>query len=692
MLFVGGSFKKQHFMFTKRRKENIMQWNDSVMTVKGVGPKTTSFLKKLNIETIGDLLEHYPVSYDCYEAPVTVHESNILDFAAVQGMIVNVPFVRQMNRRQIVTTQLRDCNGDMLRVVWFHMPFLRATIKPGMQFVLRGRLHGYGTSRMMEHPQIFTLGAYDALIGTRQPIYELTSGITSKTIGKAVSQVWKDGIILEETLSKEQRERWKLMDKQQAIHQIHFPESDCAVQKARERLVFEEFYTFLFGVRQMRRQLETEKNIYAIIEQPDVWELVKKLPYKLTNAQKRTFLDISLDMMGDHRMNRLVQGDVGSGKTIVAFLALYQTVLCHYQGAMMAPTEVLATQHYESLQTMIQTYQLPIRAVLLTGSMTVAQKRLVYQQIEKHEADIIIGTHALFQEKVIYHDLALVVTDEQHRFGVEQRKMLSDKGLAPHILVMSATPIPRTLAIIIYGDLDISVIDELPSNRLPIKNCAVDISYRPKAYEFLKKQIAMGHQAYVICPMIEESEQMDAENVVEYTKKLKKELPSTITISYLHGKMTNQEKDTIMKAFAANQIQILVATTVIEVGIDVPNATVIVIENAQQFGLAQLHQLRGRVGRGAAQSYCILINTSASKESKKRLDILNHSNDGFYIASQDLKLRGPGDFFGVRQSGMLEFKLADIYQDAEILKLASEAVDEAIREGHILQEKQVMIQ
>lgn len=655
-----------------------MDWNDSVMTVKGVGPKTAALMGKLGITTVGELLEYYPVSYDSYEVPVTVRQADFLDFAAVQGTIITSPSIRQMNRKQIVVSQIRDRNGDTLRVIWFHMPFLRGTMKPGMQFVLRGRLHGYGSARTMEHPQIFTLGAYDALIGSHQPIYALTAGLTSKTIGKAVSQVWESGIEIEESLSQDQRERWKLMNKKQAIQQIHFPQENAMLQEARKRLVFEEFYQFILGVRQMRQQLQMQKNIYAIIEQPQVWELVEKLPYRLTNAQRNAFSDICSDMIGEHRMNRLVQGDVGSGKTIVAFLALYQVALCHYQAAMMAPTEVLATQHYEALNKMIEQYELPIQAVLLTGSMTAAQKRAVYKQIESHEVDIIIGTHALFQEKVNYDELALVVTDEQHRFGVEQRKMLSEKGLAPHILVMSATPIPRTLAIIIYGDLDISVIDELPSNRLPIKNCAVDISYRPKAYEFLKKQVELGHQAYVICPMIEETEQMDAENVIEYTKKLRKELPANIVISYLHGKMKNQEKEQIMKAFGENQIQILVSTTVIEVGIDVPNATVILIENAQQFGLAQLHQLRGRVGRGNAQSYCILMNTSGSKESRKRLDILNHSNDGFFIASEDLKLRGPGDFFGVRQSGMLQFKLADIYQDAEILKQASEAVEEVI--------------
>ena len=374
-------------------------------------------------------------------------------------------------------------------------------------------------------------------------------------------------------------------------------------------------------------------------------------------------------------MSRLVQGDVGSGKTIVAVLALLNTALKGYQAAMMAPTEVLARQHYESITSLFEAYDIPIKVVLLTGSMTAKEKRRAYDRIECGLAKIIVGTHALIQDAVYYDNLALVVTDEQHRFGVKQRESFAKKGGVPHVLVMSATPIPRTLAIILYGDLDISVIDELPANRLPIKNCVVDTSYRQTAYTFMKKQIAEGRQCYIICPMVEESEAMEAENVTDYSRMLQEEMGTQIVVDHLHGKMKQAAKDEIMERFGRNEIQILVSTTVIEVGIDVPNATVMMIENAERFGLAQLHQLRGRVGRGKYQSYCIFMTGSKAKETKKRLEILNKTNDGFKIASEDLKLRGPGDLFGIRQSGLMDFGLGDIYQDAAILQKANEAAE-----------------
>ncbi|MDE7186872.1 MAG: ATP-dependent DNA helicase RecG, partial [Lachnospiraceae bacterium] len=379
-------------------------------------------------------------------------------------------------------------------------------------------------------------------------------------------------------------------------------------------------------------------------------------------------------------MNRLIQGDVGSGKTILAFLALIMCVVNGYQGAMMAPTEVLAAQHYESLVQLQKQYRLPIRPVLLTGSVTARERREIYARIESGEANIILGTHALIQDKAVYRNLALVITDEQHRFGVRQRESLAQKGNGVHVLVMSATPIPRTLAIILYGDLHISVLDELPANRLPVKNCVVNTSYRETAYRFMEKEVAQGHQVYVICPMVEEGEMAELEDVLSYTAKLKGTLPSSIQIAALHGKMKPAEKNRIMEAFAARQIDVLVSTTVIEVGINVPNATVMMVENAERFGLAQLHQLRGRVGRGAAQSYCIFMSKSQKPETMARLKILNQSNDGFYIASQDLKLRGPGDLFGIRQSGDLRFTLGDIFQDAGILQRASDWADRILAE------------
>ena len=661
-----------------KQRGNFMELESSILNIKGIGEKTAKLFYKVGIMTVGDLIEYYPRTYDVYEEPVSVLEARVLDFAAISGVIIATPTIKRVKNLQIISTQLRDKQGDCIRVSWFNMPFLRNTMKPGMRFVLRGRLQGYGESMTMEQPEIFTLGAYENQLGSMQPIYHLTSGLTNKMISKAVSQVFSDSFTIEDDLDEDFCKQYHLISKYEAIKQIHYPVSQIQYQRARRRLVFEEFYHFILGVRKLKEEIEQMPNHFSITEREEIKQLIEKLPYELTNAQKKVVQEIQQDLVGYKIMNRMVQGDVGSGKTIVSFLALMQVALCGYQGVLMAPTEVLAKQHFVALEKLLLQYEIPLKSELLTGSMTAREKRLAYERIANHEVDIIVGTHALIQEKVTYDKLALVVTDEQHRFGVKQRDALSEKGYTPHVLVMSATPIPRSLAIIIYGDLDISIINELPSNRLPIKNCVVDINYRPNAYEFIRKQIVAGRQAYVICPMVEESEQMDGENVIDYTEKLKEQLPSNINISYLHGKMDNKEKDRIMEAFGNKEIDILVSTTVIEVGIDVPNATVIMIENAQRFGLAQLHQLRGRVGRGKYQSYCILVNTSGSKSSKARLDILNKSNDGFFIASEDLKLRGPGDFFGVRQSGMLEFKLGDVYTDAELLKLASKAANESI--------------
>ena len=644
-----------------------------IMDMKGIGPKTNALFGRLGLRTVGDLLEYYPREYDRFQEPVSAAQARVMDFAAVKGMIVTNPSVKKVKTLQIVSMQIRDDNGDQMRVTWFNMPFLCKTMHPGMHYVFRGRIKGYGADRQMEQPQYFTLAQYESLVGSMQPIYGLTKGLTSKMISKAVRQALEQGVRLRDPLDVSVREAYGLMEKQEAVAGIHFPGKQEMFLEARKRLVFEEFYCFLLGVRQMKAQMASQENHFVITPKREVEELIQRLPYALTKAQRRTLQEIQADMTGPGVMNRLVQGDVGSGKTIVAFLALYQAALCGYQGVMMAPTEVLARQHYQSFCRLVEEQGLMLTIELLTGSMTASQKRKVYEKTASHQVDIVIGTHALIQENVHYQDLGLVITDEQHRFGVRQREALKNKGQLPHVLVMSATPIPRTLAIILYGDLDISVMDELPASRLPIKNCVVDINYRPNAYAFIQKQVEAGRQAYVICPMVEESEAMDAEDVVTYSRKLTGELPLSIRVAYLHGKLSNQEKDRIMEAFAANEIQVLVSTTVIEVGIDVPNATVIMIENAERFGLAQLHQLRGRVGRGAYQSYCILVNTSSSRESQKRLEILNHSNDGFFIASEDLKLRGPGEFFGVRQSGELAFKLGDVYTDAEILREASEA-------------------
>ncbi|MDE7357961.1 MAG: ATP-dependent DNA helicase RecG, partial [Lachnospiraceae bacterium] len=429
------------------------------------------------------------------------------------------------------------------------------------------------------------------------------------------------------------------------------------------------------------------KSGHHLIEVAQTELLIEALPYRLTKAQQKVWAEIRADLTSEYAMNRLVQGDVGSGKTILAFLALIMCAANGFQGALMAPTEVLARQHYESLLKLNQEHGLRLRPVFLTGSVTAKDRREIYARIESGEADIVIGTHALIQEKVAYKSLSLVITDEQHRFGVRQRESLAEKGgvfseagKAVHVLVMSATPIPRTLAIILYGDLHISVLDELPADRLPIKNCVVNTSYRNTAYKFMEKEVAQGRQVYVICPMVEEGEEQELEDVGSYAKKLKGTLSPSIRVETLHGRMRPVEKTRIMEAFEAHHIDVLVSTTVIEVGINVPNATVMLVENAERFGLAQLHQLRGRVGRGDRQSYCIFISKSERPETMERLKILNESNDGFYIAGKDLALRGPGDLFGIRQSGDMHFVLGDIYRDAAVLQRASEWADRVLAE------------
>lgn len=647
----------------------------SIKEIKGVGEKTQKLFEKVGIYTVGDLIRYYPRGYDVYEEAIPISEVEEGHIQTVSGAVFGKVQVSGTRNMQVTTAHIKDLTGT-IQVIWFRMPFLRNTLKSGQPVTLRGKVTRRRNRLVMEHPEIFCPpDKYDEKLNTLQPIYGLTAGLSNNTVMKAVKQALEGLNLSKESLPEELRLKYQLAEYNYAVRGIHFPEDKEVFYHARKRLVFEEFLSFILSLRKLKTSNERMSNEYVMEEHSAVKELIRKLPYQLTNAQTKVWQEISENMKSDTVMSRLVQGDVGSGKTIVAVLALLNTAMNGYQGAMMAPTEVLARQHYESICKLFDTYDIPVKVVLLTGSMTAKEKRKVYDRIECGLAKIIIGTHALIQDKVFYDNLALVITDEQHRFGVKQRETFANKGGVPHVLVMSATPIPRTLAIILYGDLDISVIDELPANRLPIKNCVVDTSYRNTAYAFMKKQIAEGRQCYVICPMVEESESMEAENVIDYAGELQKEMGDGILVSYLHGKMKQAQKDEIMTQFGENKIQILVSTTVIEVGIDVPNATVMMIENAERFGLAQLHQLRGRVGRGKYQSYCIFMSASKSKETKERLEILNHSNDGFQIASEDLRLRGPGDFFGIRQSGLMDFKLADVYQDSNVLKMANEAAN-----------------
>ena len=656
-----------------------MNLHSPVTDLKGIGEKTAVPFAKAGIYTVQDLIEYYPRAYELFEEPTEPEEMEDGKKYAVHAWVQSVSPVKRFKRYQIFSAQLKT--GDtVIQAAWFNMPFLRNYFQKGGQYIFRGVVTVRNGQYRMEQPEHYTLADYENLLYIMQPKYPLVSGLTEKMVTKAVRQVLaNDQIRVPEYLPDAWLSDYDLEEEWEALRQIHFPNDDGAMSKARKRIVFDEFLMFILGIRKMKEHQEELVSQIPMVEVAETSRLIETLPYELTGAQKRVWKEIVSDMTNGKVMSRLVQGDVGSGKTILAVLALIMTGCNGCQGALMVPTEVLARQHFESVKEILEEHQIPLVPVLLTGSMTVKEKRLAKAEIESGSAQIIIGTHALIQEDVQYHRLALVVTDEQHRFGVRQRETLADKGITPHVLVMSATPIPRTLAIIVYGDLDISVVDEMPAHRLPIKNCVVDESYRPNAYRFMEKEVAAGHQVYIICPMVEESDELELENVTDYTEKLQKILPM-IRIACLHGKMKPKEKNEIMERFAAGDIQILISTTVIEVGINVPNATVMMVENAERFGLAQLHQLRGRVGRGSAQSYCIFMSGSKGKETRKRLEVLNKSNDGFYIASEDLKLRGPGDLFGIRQSGILEFRMGDVFQDSAVLGQASEAAGRLLKE------------
>ena len=657
-----------------------MNEKSSIGKLKGIGEKTEALFLRIGVNTIEDLIRYYPRGYDIFEDPVPISQLEEGKTAAVTGAVFGRIQVSGNQRLQITTLYLKDLTGT-LKVIWFRMPFLRNTLGKGGPITLRGRVVRKRDGLVMEHPEIYYPSAkYEEKRHSMQPVYSLTAGLTNNAVIKAVKQALDCVSEKMNILPRKVEEKYGFPPYVQAVQTMHFPQNKESFICARERFAFEEFLIFILSLRRMKHSETRVENPFSLPDHPLLARFLDQLPYQLTGAQKRVWEEIRADMQGSTVMSRLVQGDVGSGKTVIAFLALLLAGLNGCQGALMAPTEVLARQHFETISGMLERYSIPLKAELLTGSMTAQQKRKAYEKIESGSVSIIIGTHALIQEKVHYKNLALVVTDEQHRFGVRQREALAGKGRSPHILVMSATPIPRTLAIILYGDLDISVIDEMPKNRLPIKNCVVDTSYRETAYRFMKKQVQEGRQCYVICPMVEESEKLEAENVMDYSSMLSEEMGDQIRVGSLHGRMKQQEKDEIMDSFGRNEIQILVSTTVVEVGIDVPNATVMLIENAERFGLAQLHQLRGRVGRGQYQSYCIFMSPSKSKETKERLEILNHSNDGFFIAGEDLRLRGPGDLFGIRQSGILDFQTADVFQDAKLLQAAGTTAEEILAE------------
>lgn len=645
-------------------------------SLKGIGQKTEQLFTKAGITDTSQLPYYYPRSYDIYKEPVLISEIDEDGIYTLYLSIASDVEVKPMKKLTITTVFAVDEQNERIKLTWFNMPFMKGALRRGYRYMVRGRVVCRGSLVSMEQPKLYTAAEYELKLHYIQPIYPLVKGLTNNMVTKAVTQYFAMQNNPEEMeyLPKELIERYELKPLYEAIKYIHFPRGINEMQESRKRLAFDEFFGFMMKLENLKSQRTYLENECMIHEGGYAARLISELPYQLTEPQRKAYDEMVADMSGKHVMNRLIQGDVGSGKTIIAVLALLNAVEAGFQGALMAPTEVLAKQHYDTVCELLKKHEFPVTPVLLVGSMSASQKKKAHEQIKDGTADIIIGTNALIQEKVEYNKLGFVVTDEQHRFGVNQRGGLARKGGHPHVCVMSATPIPRTLAIILYGDLDISIINAMPVGRLPIKNAVVGEEYRPNAYRFIMNQAALGHQAYVICPMVEDNEISESENVTDYTVELRKNLPG-LTVEGLHGQMAADTKNDIMGRFAKGEIQVLVSTTVIEVGINVPNATVMLIENAEKFGLAQLHQLRGRVGRGNAQSYCIFVSTSKKEEAKQRLDIIGKSNDGFYIAEQDLKLRGPGDFFGIRQSGDMSFKLADIYTDADMLKKAKDCAD-----------------
>ena len=623
-----------------------------ITSLKGIGDKNAALYGKIGINTVEDAVFYFPRDYVTYEDVKCGKDLECDIMLAFCGVVVKRPLVKKVGRLSITTADL-SADGMYISAKWFNMPYLNKSLKPGSSFVFRGKLAPEGDHLHIDQPQIFTTDQYNELLGRINPVYPLTKGLTNNAITKTVKRSFE---YLGGNFRKE-------------VYDMHFPKDAETLVAARKALVYEELLLFILRLRLLKEEGDSSHNDFNIIDTAICQRVIERLPYQL-----RVWSEIREDLCSDHSMRRLIQGDVGCGKTILATLAAIMVGASGYQSAIMAPTEILANQHYESIKALLNNSGIELKPVLLTGSMSASAKKSVRNMIENKEADIIIGTHALFQEKVVYNDLALVVTDEQHRFGVSQRFMLSSKNKKndAHVLVMSATPIPRTLAIIMYGDLDISVIDEVPSHKKPVKNALVGESYRKKTYEFMKKEIDAHHQVYVICPLIEESEGLDAKNVTDTAAVLSDVFGDSVKIGVLHGKMKGSDKQKVMEDFAGGYIDILVSTTVVEVGVNVPNATVMLIENAERFGLAALHQLRGRIGRGSSQSYCIFMCGSDKEETLKRLDILKETNDGFKIAEEDLKMRGPGDMFGFRQSGDIRFKLADIYTDANVLKKAAD--------------------
>lgn len=644
----------------------MLDLNKDVKYVKTVGPSRVKLLNKLKIYTLKDLIEYYPRDYEDRSKPKNLYEctdgEEVLIEAMPTGRISEMHKGRMTISRLIVKDQTGTCY-----ITWFNQGYLRDKFQPGRMYRFFGKISNKSGRLEMNSP------VYDEIDQSKNtgkiiPIYPLTYELKQTTLRRII----ENGLLevkgqLPETLPEYILKENNLWDINNTIERIHFPVEFSDFNKARERLVFEELLTTQLALLKLKNNYEHETDGIQFSKDVYMSDVINILPFKLTKAQLRVLEEIDRDMESNKPMNRLLQGDVGSGKTVVAMISAYKAVKSGYQATIMAPTAILASQHLESFQGILE--ELGIRVELLISSVTKKKKAEILEKLQNGEIDILIGTHAILEENVVFKNLGLVVTDEQHRFGVKQRGTIASKGKNPDVIAMSATPIPRTLALILYGDLDISIIDELPPNRKKIETYAVRKNMEERVNNFIRKQITEGRQAYIVCPLVEENEDMEGlQSVIELAERYQKETFSEYKVAYLHGKMKPKEKDEIMERFKNGEIQILIATTVIEVGVNVPNASIMVVENAERFGLAQLHQLRGRVGRGEYQSYCILKYEGNSETIRQRMKVMCDTNDGFIISEKDLELRGSGDFFGTEQHGLPEFKIANLFEDIAVLK------------------------
>lgn len=650
--------------------------NSEIQYLKGVGPKMSELLKKININTVKDLVEYYPRLYEDRTKVCSINGMRFGENCLFIGTVCDRVQVKRIRKNlAIYSTFVCDDTG-VCKLTFFNQKYVASNLKEGNMYLFFGKPVYENGKKCVESPEIYNVSDLEKIQGI-YPIYNLTAGVTQNYLFKIISSVYGECALAEEYYSDEFRKNYSLCEINYAMHNIHFPKSFKDMYSARNRLIFDELFLFQLAMMSIKNSNIGHEKVNKF-EKVDLTPFLSLIPFKLTNAQNRVVEEIEKDMYSEKIMNRLVQGDVGSGKTMVAAVAMYIAVKNGYQAAMMAPTTILANQHFEELNSYFS--KLGIKSEIITSSTTKKKKELIIERLKNHDIDIIIGTHSLIEDNIEFGNLGLVITDEQHRFGVKQRMKLSTKGNQVETLVMTATPIPRTLSIMLYGDLDLSIIDEMPPGRTPVKTNVIDESLEPRLNEFIKKQIREGRQVYVVCPLVEENEALDLNSVEKIYEKYKNEIFTEFNVDFLHGKMKNKEKDEIMKRFKDNEINILISTTVIEVGISVSNATVMVIEDADRFGLAALHQLRGRVGRGTHQSYCILKSKNRSQKARERLKIMEKSNSGFVIAEKDLEIRGPGDFFGIRQSGLPEFKLANLLTDTKILKQTQDAAKDIISE------------